>query len=73
MGTEFLELPCDERGVCSDREYCSGSPVQLGRSNMFYHGASGGKYVPRAAPFDLEPGVLCARRRSASSSALGAS
>jgi hypothetical protein len=42
---------------------------------MLYHRASGGKYVPRAEFFDLEPGViaLCARRRSASSSVREAS
>ena len=39
---------------------------------MFFHAALGGKYVPRAVLFDLEPGVIGAvtfRRRSASSSA----
>jgi hypothetical protein len=42
------------------------------RSNVFSHEALGGKYVPRAVLFDLEPGVIGAvtlSRRSASSSA----
>jgi hypothetical protein len=28
--------------------------AQLGRINLFYHEASGGKYVPRAVLMDLE-------------------
>jgi hypothetical protein len=32
--------------------------AQLGRINVFYHEASGGKYVPGAVLFDLEPGVI---------------
>ena len=31
---------------------------QLGRTKVLYHEASGGKYVPRAVLFDLEPGVI---------------
>jgi tubulin beta len=31
---------------------------------VFYHEASGGKYVPRAVLFDLEPGVIDAVRAS---------
>jgi tubulin beta len=38
--------------------------VQLGRINLFYHEASGGKYVPRAVFFGLEPGVTGAVRAS---------
>jgi hypothetical protein len=38
--------------------------VQLGRINVFFHGASGGMYVPRAVFFDLEPGVIGAVRAS---------
>jgi hypothetical protein len=30
--------------------------------NVFYHEASGGKYIPRAEFFDLEPGVIGALR-----------
>jgi hypothetical protein len=35
-----------------------------GRINVFYNESSGGKYVPRAALFDLEPGVVDAARAS---------
>jgi hypothetical protein len=43
------------------------------RINAFYYEASGGKYVPYAALMDLEPGVIGASRRSASSFARAAS
>ena len=43
----------------------------LGRIDLFYHEDLGGKYVPRAVLFDLEPGVIGAvSRRSANSSGL---
>jgi tubulin beta len=63
---------CDERGIGGDGEYCGGNDAQLERIIVFYHEALGGKYVLRAVPFDLEPGVIDAftqSRRSASSSA----
>jgi tubulin beta len=31
---------------------------------LFYHEASGDKYVPRTVSFDLEPGVIDAVRAS---------
>jgi|AntAceMinimDraft_5_1070358.scaffolds.fasta_scaffold228088_1 tubulin beta len=75
MGTKFLQVLCDEHGIGGDGEYSGDNDAQLDRINVLYHGASGGKYVPRAEFFDLEPGViaLCARRRSASSSVREAS
>jgi tubulin beta len=48
---------CDEHGIGGSGEYCD-NDAQLGRINVFYHEASGGKYVPRAVLFDLEPGVI---------------
>jgi hypothetical protein len=53
-------------------EYCGDNDAHLGRINVFYHEVLGGKYVPCAVLFDLEPGVCGAvtlSRRSASSSA----
>jgi tubulin beta len=41
MGIECLEVLCDERGIGS-------KDAQLDRVNVFYHEASGGKYVPHA-------------------------
>ena len=42
----------------------SDNDAQLDRINVFYHEATGGKYVPRAVLFDLEPGVIDAVRAS---------
>jgi hypothetical protein len=45
-------------------ENCGDNDAQLGRINVLYHGALGGKYAPRAVFFDLEPGVIDAVRAS---------
>jgi hypothetical protein len=37
---------CDEHGIGGDGEYCGGNDAQLDRTNVLYHEASGGKYVP---------------------------
>jgi len=55
---------CDEHGIGGDGEYFGDNDAQLGRINVFYHEAPGGKYVPRAVLFDLEPGVIGAVRVS---------
>jgi tubulin beta len=57
-------LLCDENGIGGDGEYFGDNDAQLGRVNVFYHETSGGKYVPRAVYFDLEPGVIEALRAS---------
>ena len=65
-------MVCDEHGIGCSGEYSGDSNAHLGRINVFYYEASGGKYAPRAVLFDLEPGVLGAialNRRSARSSA----
>jgi tubulin beta len=49
---------CDEHGIGSDGEYFGDNDAQLGLINVFYHEASGDKYVPRTVFFDLEPGVI---------------
>ena len=55
---------CDEHGIGGDGEYCGDNDAQLGRINVFYYENSGGKYVPCAVFFDLEPGVIDAARAS---------
>ena len=50
--------------IGGDGEYCGDNDAQLGRINVLYHEASGDKYVPRTAFFDLEPGVIGAVRAS---------
>jgi tubulin beta len=63
---------CEERGTGGSGEYFGDNEEQLGRINVLYHEALGGKYVPRSVLFDIEPGVIGAvalRIRSASYSA----
>jgi hypothetical protein len=72
MGTKFWEVVCNEHGIGGGGEYCGKNDAQLDRIYVFYHEASGGKYVPRAVlmDMDLEPGVIGAvtqSRRSANS------
>jgi tubulin beta len=65
-------MVCNEHGIGGGGEYCGKNDDKLDRINVFYHEASGGKYVPRAVLMDLEPGVIGAvtkSRRSANSSA----
>jgi tubulin beta len=54
----------DENGIDGDAEYCGDNDAQLGHINVFYHEASGGKYVPRAVFFDFEAGVIGVSRAS---------
>jgi tubulin beta len=56
----FCVVLCDENGIGGDGD----NDAQIDRINVFYHEASGGKYVPRAVFFDLEPGVIGAVRAS---------
>jgi tubulin beta len=64
MGTECWEIVCDENGIGGGGEYWGGNDAHLDRIYVFYHEASGGKYLPRAVLFDLEPGVIGAVRAS---------
>jgi tubulin beta len=49
---------CDEHGIGSSGEYCGDDDAHLGRSDVLYCEASGGKYVLSAVFFDLESGVI---------------
>jgi tubulin beta len=49
-------------GIGGEGEYCGDNDAQLGRINVFYHEASGGKYAPRTVLF--EPGMIEAARAS---------
>ena len=55
---------CDEHGIGGGGEYFGDNDAHLDINNFFYHEASGGKYLPRAVLFDLEPGVVDAVRAS---------
>jgi tubulin beta len=58
MGTTFLEVVCDEHCIGGSGEYCGDYDAHPGRINVFYHGSSGGKCLPRTVLLDLEPGVI---------------
>jgi tubulin beta len=64
MGTKYWGVVCDEKSIGGDGEYSGGNDAHLGRINVFYHEALGGKYGPRTVFFDLEPGVIGAARAS---------
>jgi hypothetical protein len=55
---------CDEQGIGGEGEYFGDNDAHLGPINVLYHEAPGGKYVPRAVFFDLEPGMIDAMRAS---------
>jgi hypothetical protein len=63
---------CDELGIGGSGEYCGDNDAHINRINVLYYYIFGGRYVPRALLFDLEPGVIGAvalSRSSANSSA----
>jgi tubulin beta len=64
MGSEFWEMVCDEHSIGGDGEYCGDNDAQLSRICVFYHEATGSKYVPCAVLFDLEPGLIDAAHAS---------
>jgi hypothetical protein len=62
MGTKFWRMVRDENGIGGGGEYFGENDAQLDLRNVFYHEDSGGRYVPHAVFFDLEPGVIGAVR-----------
>ncbi|XWS49940.1 hypothetical protein CRYUN_Cryun12cG0045700 [Craigia yunnanensis] len=58
IGGKFWEVVCNEHGIDATGNYVGTSHVQLERVNVYYNEASGGRYVPRAALMDLEPGTM---------------
>ena len=62
MGTKLQVVLCDEHGIGGSGEYFGDNDAHLDIINVFYHEASGGKYLPRAVLFDLELGVIDAVR-----------
>jgi hypothetical protein len=55
------ELVCDEHGIGCVGECFGDNDAQLGRIIVFFHEASGGKYVPRALLVDLRCARVVAR------------
>ena len=48
----------DEHGIDPTGSYHGDSDLQLERINVYFNEATGGRYVPRAILFDLEPGTM---------------
>jgi len=57
IGTKFWEVISDEHGIDPTGIYHGDSDFQLERINVYYHEATGGRYVPRAVltGLDAEP------------------
>ena len=46
---------CDESAIGRSGEYRGDSNAHIDSTNVLYPEALGRKYLPRVAPFDLEP------------------
>jgi len=64
IGSKFWEVISEEHGI-DDTGKFSGIDAQRDRLNVYFNEASEGKYVPRAALVDLEPGTMDTIRSSA--------
>jgi hypothetical protein len=51
-------MVCDEYGIGGSGKYSGSNDPHLGRINVLYHEALGGKYALRAVLKDLEPGAI---------------
>lgn len=59
VGNKFWEVISNEHGIEHDGTYHGNAPdKQLERVGVYYSEGSNGRYVPRAAMIDLEPGVI---------------
>ncbi len=59
VGNKFWEGISTEHGIGSDGVFVGDNPdQQLERIGVYYNEGSNGRYVPRAAMIDLEPGVI---------------
>jgi tubulin beta len=63
IGSKFWEVISEEHGI-DDTGNFSGQDVQRDRLNVYFNEAAEGKYVPRAALVDLEPGTMDTIRAS---------
>jgi tubulin beta len=55
MGTKYLEVVCDEHGIGGSGEDFGNNDAHLDGINILYNEAFGGKYLPCAVLFDLDP------------------
>lgn len=59
VGSKFWEGISQEHGVGPEGDYEGNDPrQQLERISVYYNESSNGRYVPRVAMVDLEPGVI---------------
>lgn len=58
IGAKFWEIIADEHGLDPTGYFTGTSDLQLERIEVYFTEAQGGKYVPRAALVDLEPGTM---------------
>jgi tubulin beta len=63
MGTKLKVVLCDEHGIGGSGEYFGDNDAHLDTINVFYHEASGGKYLPRAVLFNHEHRLCGVMRR----------
>ncbi|RMX41664.1 hypothetical protein pdam_00015864 [Pocillopora damicornis] len=61
---QFWELISDEHGISPDGHYTGKTPNQLDRLNVYFNETVDGRYIPRAACLDLEPGSIDSLRTS---------
>jgi len=65
VGAKFWEGISDEHGIDVEGVFVGDKPdQQLERISVYYNESSNGRYVPRAAMVDLEPGVIDVIRSS---------
>eukprot|EP01101_Sappina_pedata_P002864 TRINITY_DN1307_c0_g1_i1.p1 TRINITY_DN1307_c0_g1~~TRINITY_DN1307_c0_g1_i1.p1 ORF type:complete len:466 (-),score=220.11 TRINITY_DN1307_c0_g1_i1:132-1460(-) len=58
IGTKFWEQINSEHSIGADGSFTGTDQTLLTRSDVYYHSASDGKYVPRSINVDLEPGTM---------------
>lgn len=59
VGAKFWECISEEHGIDAEGVFVGDKPdQQLERISVYYNESSNGRYVPRAAMVDLEPGVI---------------
>lgn len=65
IGSKFWEVISDEHGIDPLGTYKGSADLQLERVDVYYHEATGGRYVPRAVLVDLESGTMDSVKASA--------
>ncbi|XP_031550548.1 tubulin beta-1 chain-like [Actinia tenebrosa] len=64
VSTKFWEVIAEEHGIDPQGLYHGNAPAQLDKVNVYFDEKQDGRYVPRAACIDLEPGSIDSLRSS---------